>query len=180
MTKINRHIIPAPTGYSLTSNSEPGELAEVLERLAARTGLAHFGRAARAISQQSPGRPPAFEALEDAAKRTGDRRYERALRELLKPSPGQRSPATERAIRQRDEAIRDMATFFPDCSQWAKCQKIHQLLLRYDATGWRRGDDRLEQMPARYLQTPYAGAFAVLQSGQPVPGPRQLQRILQS
>ncbi|RWP72376.1 hypothetical protein [Mesorhizobium sp.] len=144
MTKINRHIIPAPIGYSLTSHSSPGELAEALDVLAARTG---------------------------------DRRFERARRELLRPCAGQRSPATSKAIAQRDEAIREMSTFCLG-SRWSRSQEIHKLLLRYSTTTWRFGDDRLEEMPSRYLQTPYAGAFAVLRSGQPVPGPRQLHKIL--
>jgi len=118
-------------------------------------------------------------ALGEAAKRTGDRRYERALRELLKPAPGQRSPATERALRERDDAIRDMATFFGG-SRRSKCQQVRQKLHHYATTAWKYGDDRLEAMPITYRQTPNAGAFQVLRSGAPVPGLKQLQRILQS
>jgi hypothetical protein len=118
-------------------------------------------------------------ALDEAAKRTGDRRYRRAVRELLKPLPGQRSPATELALRERDEAIRDMATFFKG-SRRDRCRQVQQKLLEYETTLWKRGDKLLEAMPVGYRQTPKAGAFAVLRSGQSVPGLKQLQRILRA
>ncbi|MFB9984346.1 hypothetical protein ACFSQQ_16460 [Mesorhizobium kowhaii] len=116
--------------------------------------------------------------LEQLARQSGDKRFERALRELRRPAAaGQRSPATEKAIRGRDDAIREAASFYLG-SRWSRCKQLHEMLLQYETTTWRLFDHRLEQMPEAYANTPKAGAFAALRSGQRVPGRRRLQAIL--
>lgn len=120
------------------------------------------------------------ELLDRLARQSGDRRFTRASRELQRPAgAGQRSPATEKALRDRDDAIRQAATFFVG-SRWRRCQQLHKFLSHYEATAWRLFDRHLEQMPPSYRDTRNAGAFVVLRTGQSVPGPRRLQAILRA
>jgi hypothetical protein len=128
--------------------------------------------------------PPIDPTINDIAEwlaalafHSGDQRYKRACRELQRPSAGQRSPATEEALRIRDEAIREMATFYQG-SRWSRCQEVHKALRHYETTAWRLVDRHLEEMPTAYRGTPFAEAFRVLRAGQGVPGPRRLHAII--
>ncbi|TIW07818.1 MAG: hypothetical protein E5V66_29525 [Mesorhizobium sp.] len=134
----------------------------------------------RAFSLTSAADPDELaEELEALAARTGYPHFVKLAKAARRPGPGQRSPTTERAIADRDVGIREIATFCTG-SRWAKCQQVSKLLRHYETTTWRLHDFRLEDMPKAYSGTPFAGAFAALKSGQPMPGLRHLQRILKS
>jgi hypothetical protein len=57
----------------------------------------------------------------------------------LKPRAGQRDPRERLSITRRDALLKQTAaTFFPDLNQTGKAEALHQALLRYSTTGWRR------------------------------------------
>lgn len=85
----------------------------------------------------------------------------------------------EEALRHRDAALRDLATWFCDGqSATAQAKQIHSWSVRYAAAAWRFDRNRPE-MPARYRGTEKALLWRAFKSGARMPiCERQLRSIL--
>ena len=85
----------------------------------------------------------------------------------------------EAAIRQRDAALRKMASeFFADLPLCARSQRIAELATRYAATAWRTDRDA-EGMPPSYAMTVREPLWAAFRSGATMPlGERQIRNII--
>jgi len=83
------------------------------------------------------------------------------------------------AMRQRDEALRELAAaFFTGTGPCATARKIAALAVRYGASAWR--DDRNhDTMPQRYAGKPQAYLWRAFKSGATMPlGERQIRNIV--
>ena len=84
----------------------------------------------------------------------------------------------ERAIRARDEALRDLsATHFSHLSLSARAEKIHAIAMRYAGTTWPRDCDRID-MPARYVGKPTRFMWLAFRSGAKMPVTKRHLRTL--
>jgi hypothetical protein len=85
----------------------------------------------------------------------------------------------EAAIRERDEALRQLADrHFPDELPSDKAKNVFRLALRYAASGW-RWDQHREGMPENYLGTPREFLWRAFKSGATMPiGERRLRTVL--
>ena len=86
----------------------------------------------------------------------------------------------ERGIRQRDEALRELARlYFPGLTVSAQAAHIRRLAQRYEGTAWPR-DARSGDMPRRYSGTPQAYLWEAFKSGARMPvSERHLRTLLQ-
>jgi len=83
------------------------------------------------------------------------------------------------AMRQRDEALRELAAaFFTETGPCATAREIATLAVRYGASAWR--DDRNhDAMPQRYIGKPQAYLWRAFKSGATMPlGERQIRNIV--
>jgi len=85
----------------------------------------------------------------------------------------------ERAIRARDEALRDLAmVHFGHVSLSARAQEIEAMAKRYAGTNWPR-DRENDVMPARYVGTPMQLIWRAFKSGAKMPvSKRHLRNLL--
>jgi hypothetical protein len=85
----------------------------------------------------------------------------------------------ERAIRVRDEALRDLArAHFPEGSVSQRARQIARLSERYAGTNWPR-DRELEDMPVRYAGQPLHHLWLAFRSGAKMPvSQRHLRTLL--
>lgn len=85
----------------------------------------------------------------------------------------------EEAMRQRDAALRELASLhFDSLSISARAQMIYRLACRYAASAWLR-DRRAESMPPLYGGKPQEWLWRAFKSGAPMPiCERQLRHII--
>ncbi len=85
----------------------------------------------------------------------------------------------ERAIRERDAALRQLsALFYTDASVSTRASLIATKARRYAATAWRFDQDR-EEMPTRYADTPAQWIWIAFKSGARMPiSERHLRSLL--
>ncbi|MDF2765280.1 MAG: hypothetical protein K0S81_2274 [Rhodospirillales bacterium] len=85
----------------------------------------------------------------------------------------------EEAIRQRDAALRQLASLYLcGLSASGKAREIERLARRYAATAW-RFDRTREDMPREYSGKAQQWIWIAFKSGAPMPlGQRQLRQIL--
>ena len=85
----------------------------------------------------------------------------------------------ERAIRLRDEALREMARIhFPEGSVTTRAKAIAQQSERYATTNWPR-DRQNEEMPSRYVEAPLHYIWLAFKSGAKMPvSQRHLRTLL--
>lgn len=85
----------------------------------------------------------------------------------------------ERAIRLRDEALREMAKIhFPEGTVTARAKAIALQAERYATSNWPR-DQRLEDMPSRYAERPLNYIWLAFKSGAKMPvSQRHLRTLL--
>ena len=85
----------------------------------------------------------------------------------------------ERAIRERDAALRDLAgDHFSDLSVYARAKAVAEISERYQTTCWPR-DRELDRMPARYNGTVKQQLWRAFQSGAKMPvSERRLRTLL--
>jgi len=85
----------------------------------------------------------------------------------------------ERAIRQRDAALRDLAeAHFSELSTYARAKAVAQVSARYGAICWPR-DEALDEMPCRYRGTHKEQLWRAFRSGAKMPvSERRLRTLL--
>lgn len=84
----------------------------------------------------------------------------------------------ERAIRARDEALRDLSkTHFGHLSLSTRAEEIHAMATRYAGTTWPRDREQAD-MPARYAGTPMRFIWLSFKSGAKMPITRRHLRSL--
>jgi hypothetical protein len=85
----------------------------------------------------------------------------------------------ERAIRERDEALRALSQeVYSDFSVYSRAKSIHALTARYQTTCWPR-DRLLDEMPERYRGTPKAHLWRAFRSEAKMPiSERRLRTLL--
>ena len=84
----------------------------------------------------------------------------------------------ERAIRTRDEALRDLsAARLGHLSLSVRAQEVHALATRYACTSWPRDRDR-DEMPERYAGTAMEYIWRAFKSGAKMPVSRRHLRNL--
>lgn len=85
----------------------------------------------------------------------------------------------EKAIRERDAALRDLADeFYADLGICARSRKIATLALRYGASAWRH-DRNAGDMPESYAGTPREHLWRAFRSGATMPlSERQVRNIV--
>ena len=85
----------------------------------------------------------------------------------------------EKAIRERDAALRELADeFFADLGVCGRSREIATLALRYGASTWRRDRNR-NAMPESYAGTPHEYLWRAFRSGATMPlGERQVRNII--
>lgn len=84
----------------------------------------------------------------------------------------------EKALRNRDAALRDLADeFFADLSKCSRSRKIATMASRYGASAWRHDRDR--DMPETYAGTPREYLWRAFKSGAAMPlSERQVRNIV--
>jgi len=83
------------------------------------------------------------------------------------------------AIRERDEALRELGTaFFTGTGPCVTAREIATLAVRYGASAWRT-DRNHDAMPQRYIGKPQAYLWRAFKSGATMPlGERQIRNIV--
>ncbi|RUW24620.1 hypothetical protein, partial [Mesorhizobium sp. M4B.F.Ca.ET.013.02.1.1] len=98
------------------------------------------------------------EELEALATRTQLPHFVKLAKAARQPGPGQRSAERVDRARQRNDALRRLAAFYPG-SRRRQCVDILALLRRYEEGAWRLHDSKLTAMPTRYGGTAFEEAF---------------------
>jgi hypothetical protein len=85
----------------------------------------------------------------------------------------------EKAIRERDEALRKLAArFCSEHSTSAKARLVHSMALRYAGSAWRFDRNR-QEMPPQYHGKTHEYLWRAFSSGATMPiGERQLRTVL--
>ena len=84
----------------------------------------------------------------------------------------------ERAIRTRDQALRDLSrSQFSHLGLSARAEEIHAMATRYASTTWPR-DSQRRDMPDRYAGTPMRFIWRAFRSGAKMPVSRRHLRSL--
>jgi len=97
----------------------------------------------------------------------------------LKPGPGQRSARTAAILAERDRLLREAAAeFFPALSKAGQARELHARWTRYRSSGWKRGEDVLDVVPAWREGTLEAHFWALLRLSDFIPAERTLRDAL--